>query len=257
MIRFGTFALTLALLLLPACVTSGAPVGHSTASPLPAAATAATSSPVARPTLLPAIRASLASLEPGMDAIAPERKERLGYVRSKAAAGEPARLIFICTHNSRRSQMGQLWAAAAAAYYNVDHVETYSGGLEVTAFNPRAVAAMQRAGFQIAAAEGDNPHRKVTFASDAPPLETFSKKFSDAFNPQQNFAAVMTCSHADASCPLVLGASLRIAIPYEDPKASDGTPEETATYDERSKQIATEMLFLFSRVKADARVSGL
>jgi hypothetical protein len=68
--------------------------------------------------------------------------------------------------------------------------------------------------------------------------------------PQQNFAAVMTCSHADASCPLVMGASVRVAIPYEDPKAADGTPEETALYDARSKQIATEMLFLFSRVGA-------
>ncbi len=249
------FAAALVLAALSGCGSA------SVAGAPPAAPPAAASAPTPPATLLPSLRASLAALAPGMDAIPADRREHLerlaGFVQTKRVAGETARLVFICTHNSRRSQMGQLWAAAAAVYYGVDHVETYSGGLEVTAFNPRAVDALTRAGFQIEAGTGDNPHRKVTFATGAAPIETFSKKFGDPFNPQQSFAAVMTCSHADAACPLVLGASLRVSIPYEDPKASDGTPEETATYDARSKQIATEMLFLFSRVKVDARVSAL
>jgi arsenate reductase len=147
--------------------------------------------------------------------------------------------------------MGQLWTTAAAAYYGIDHVEAFSGGLEVTAFNPRAIAAVERAGFRISNPGGDNPHVKATYASDRAPLEMFSKKYGDPFNPKDDFAAVMTCSHADESCPLVIGASARIPLHYEDPKSSDGTPEETATYDARSKQIATEMLFVFARVKAD------
>jgi protein-tyrosine-phosphatase len=201
------------------------------------------------------VAASLASLEGGLDGIPADRKEMLDriatFIRSKRAVGETARLIFVCTHNSRRSQMGELWAAAAAAYYGIDHVETFSGGLEVTAFNPRAITSMERAGFQVAGQGGDNPHVKVTYASDRPALEMFSKKYSDPFNPQKDFAAIMTCSHADESCPLVLGAAARIPLHYEDPKASDGSPQETATYDERSKQIAREMLFVFSRLKAD------
>jgi protein-tyrosine-phosphatase len=198
-----------------------------------------------------------------MDAIPPDRKEQLdrvaAFVRSRRSTGDTARLVFICTHNSRRSQMGQLWATAAAAYYGVDRVEAFSGGLEVTAFNPRAIAAVERAGFQVTSPEGDNPHVKVVYATDRPPLEAFSKKYGDPFNPKDNFAAVMTCSHADAACPLVLGASARISVQYDDPKSSDGTPEETATYDARSKQIATEMLFVFSRLKQDrgSLVSGL
>jgi protein-tyrosine-phosphatase len=208
---------------------------------------------MAKPTLVPALAASLASLETGMDAIPSDRKDQLdkvaAFVRTKRAAGGTARLVFICTHNSRRSQMGELWAAAAAAYYGIDHVESFSGGLEVTAFNARAIAAVERAGFQVANPGGDNPHVKVTYAVDRPALELFSKKYSDPFNPQQDFAALMTCSHADAACPLVIGASARISIPYDDPKESDGKPEETATYDARSKQIATEMLFVFSRVR--------
>jgi arsenate reductase len=119
--------------------------------------------------------------------------------------------------------MGQTWATAAAAYYGIDHVDAFSGGLEVTAFNPRATAALERAAFQLANPGGDNPHVKVTYATNRRPLEAFSKKYGDPFNPKENFAAVMTCSHADAECPLVLGASVRVAIPYEDPKSSDGT----------------------------------
>jgi protein-tyrosine-phosphatase len=214
--------------------------------------------------LLPAVAASLASYEAAVNAIPADRKEMLDriatYIRTKRAAGETARLTFICTHNSRRSQMGQIWAAAAAGYYGIDRVETFSGGLEVTAFNARAIAAVERAGIRLMNPGGDNPHVKVSYASDRTPLEMFSKKYSDPFNPQKDFAAVMTCSHADESCPLVIGASARVPLHYEDPKASDGTPEETATYDARSRQIATEMLYVFARVKQvapDSRVSRL
>jgi arsenate reductase len=246
-------------LLVGACASTGAPPGAQ------ASMRASASSPApSRAALLPALAATLGSLEAGMDAIPADRKEMLDriatYVRTRRQSGETARLVFICTHNSRRSQMGQLWAAAAAAYYGIDHVETFSGGLEVTAFNPRAVAAVERGGFQVANPGGDNPHVKVTYATDRAPIEMFSKKYEDPFNPRDNYAAVMTCSHADESCPLVLGASARIPVHYEDPKASDGAPEETATYDTRSRQIATEMLYVFSKVKSAAPgnlVSGL
>ena len=187
------------------------------------------------------------------DQIPDERKERLQklalFVRDKVKVGEEVELIFICTHNSRRSHMGQWWARVAADYYEVPNVRTFSGGTEATAFNPRAVAALERACFAIEKiSEGDNPHYRVAYASDAPAQEAFSKKYDDAANPQENFAAIMTCSQADENCPLVPGATLRVAIPYEDPKEADGTPEETTRYDERSKQIATEMLYCFSQI---------
>ncbi len=231
--------------------------GGGASGALPSAPSTQTASPqnVGRATLLPAVGASLRALEAGFDAIPADRKEMLEriatFVRSRRSAGGTARLLFVCTHNSRRSQMGQLWAAAAAAYYGIDRLETFSGGLEITAFNPRAIAAVERVGFQVSSPRGDNPHVLVTYASDRPPLEMFSKKYGDPPNPKEDFAAVMTCSHADEACPLVLGASTRIPVHYEDPKASDGTPEETATYDARSKQVATELLFAFSRVTSD------
>lgn len=174
------------------------------------------------------------------------------YVVEQRNAGTPVRLTFICTHNSRRSHISQLWAAVAAAYHGVPGVETYSGGTEATAFNPRAVAALQRAGFHIESEEpdADNPRYAVTFSPEGPTLTAFSKVYGDPPNPTDGFAAIMTCSQADASCPAVFGADTRLSIPYVDPKVADDTDAEAATYDERVAQIAAEMFYVFERVAA-------
>ncbi len=183
-----------------------------------------------------------------------DRKLELGkiaeFIQLKINAKEPVLLTYICTHNSRRSHFGQLWAATAAAYYGVPGVKTFSGGTEVSAFNERAIAACKRAGFDIAnVSEGPNPIYAVNYASGVEPIKAFSKKYDDAGNPQSNFLAIMTCSQADKACPIVKGAAVRVATPYDDPKAFDGTPQETAKYDERCKQIATETVYVFSKVK--------
>lgn len=189
------------------------------------------------------------------DQIPEERKVVLTtlalYVSTKRSPGEAARLTFICTHNSRRSHMAQLWTQAAAYYYQHKGIETYSGGTEATAFNPRAVKAMQKAGFTIKTLnEGENPLYAVSFAGGVPGIEAFSKKYDDPLNPQQDFAAIMTCSGADNNCPFIPGASLRIPIPYDDPKAFDDTVQEEVKYDERCHQIAREMFFMVSKVKS-------
>lgn len=204
-------------------------------------------------TFFPPLQSYVARRTAEFDQIPSERKEQLGtlaaYVSERVAAGKPVRLTFICTHNSRRSHLSQIWAATAAAHYGVPRVETFSGGTEATAFNPRAVAAVQRAGFRVEKADdGTNPRYGVKFATSVEPMICFSKVYSMAPNPQQEFCAVMTCSQADENCPLVNGCDLRMAIPYVDPKVADGTPEEADRYDERCRQIAREMLYLFSRV---------
>lgn len=185
---------------------------------------------------------------PAMAAIPAERKESLGFIadfiKERKAAGLPADLTFICTHNSRRSHLSQLWAATAAWHVGLDHVRTYSGGTEATAFNPRAVAAVERAGFQVVKPEGKNPVYEVTFAPNAPAARCWSKKYDDTANPSKDFCAVMTCSEADKNCPIVFGALDRISLPYNDPKEADGTPEEAARYDERCLQIAAELWYM-------------
>lgn len=180
----------------------------------------------------------------------PILKELTDFLSQKSNANQTIHLNFICTHNSRRSHIAQVWAQAAAQYYGVNSVQCYSGGTEATAFNPRAVKAMQEAGFDIQVLkDGANPIYKVKFSSDASPLTVFSKKYDDDFNPKKDFVAVMTCSHADENCPLVPGATKRIALTYNDPKDFDGTPQEAAKYSERVHEIGREILFAFAQVK--------
>jgi len=171
------------------------------------------------------------------------------WISGKTRAGKPADVVFICTHNSRRSHLAQVWAQVAAAWRGVDGVTTYSGGTEATAFNPRAVAALTTAGLEIDVVEpGENPVYEVRYTATRPPIRAFSKVYSDPPNPTEGYCAVMTCSEADEACPVVVGADERIAVLYVDPKVSDGTERETATYDERCGQIAREMLYVMSRV---------
>ena len=176
-------------------------------------------------------------------------KQLTGFIQWKLQQKEGIHLIFICTHNSRRSHISQIWAQAAAAYYGIQHVHSYSGGTEATAFNPRAVKAMTDAGFKITATSaGANPVYEVRFASDVEAITVFSKKYDHAVNPKSAFAAIMTCSHADVNCPVVFGMEKRITLPYNDPKDFDGTPAESQKYAERVMEIGTEILFAFSQV---------
>lgn len=188
------------------------------------------------------------------DAIPNDRKTELSkvadYVRERVSKSQPAKLTFICTHNSRRSHLSQIWAQVAAEYYGLVGVETFSGGTEATAFNPRAVAAMQRCGLKIVADNpaATNPHYSVYISDSATPQICFSKAYGDPPNPSQGYCAVMTCSQADDACPLVMGCDLRMPIRYEDPKVADDTEFEAQRYDERSAQICSEMLYLMSLV---------
>lgn len=200
--------------------------------------------------LFPRLKSYADSLTFTFEQIPEERKKDLKqlatYIQSQLDSGKKVKLTFICTHNSRRSHMGQIWAAAAAAYYDIDGIETFSGGTEATAFNPRAVSAMERAGFVIDNPGGDNPRYLVRFSEEGAGLRCFSKKYDDPANPAKDFAAVMTCSQADAECPYIPGASFRIPIAYNDPKEADNTPEEQGRYDERCRQIGREMMYLFA-----------
>lgn len=188
---------------------------------------------------------------PAMAAIPDERKASLdliaAFIREQRDSSRTADLVFICTHNSRRSILSQVWAATAAASFGIEHVRTFSGGTEATAFNPRAIEALRRAGFHVAVPKGENPRCTVAISKERGTEPCWSKRYDDHANPQQGFCAVMTCSDADRNCPIVHGAMDRISLPYRDPKEADGTPEETARYDERCLQIAAEMWYVMQQ----------
>ncbi|MEZ6088833.1 MAG: protein-tyrosine-phosphatase [Pirellulaceae bacterium] len=179
-----------------------------------------------------------------------ELSEVAQYVRDRLARSEVAKVTFICTHNSRRSHLSQVWGQIAAEFYGLSNIETYSGGTEATAFNPRAVAALQRSGLKIVVDDPNarNPRYSVYTSDGSVPQVCFSKVYDAAPNPATEFCAVMTCAEADKACPLVGGCDLRVPIRYEDPKVADGTEQESQRYDERSAQICREMLFMMSRV---------
>lgn len=199
------------------------------------------------------IETQINQLKSSFNMISDERKELLkkfaGYISNKLKESKGVNLTFICTHNSRRSHISQIWAQTAAEYYNIPNIKCYSGGTEATAFNPRAVKAMERAGFKIEKKDDSgNPVYLVYYSDDKVPLECFSKVYSDNYNPQKDYAAIMTCSDADENCPVVFGADARFPIRYNDPKEFDNTEAEEIKYSEKVEEIGREILFAFCSI---------
>ncbi len=188
-----------------------------------------------------------------IEGITPERKKQLdqlvAYLQNKHHRAEETHLIYICTHNSRRSHFGQVWAQLAAEYFGFHRVKTFSGGTEVTRVHPNTIAAFQRAGFEVKlSGTPDNPNVELLYEGQQT-LLCFSKEYHHSGNPQKDFAAIMTCSEAEENCPFIPGAEFRLGTTYADPKAFDGSPEQNNAYDERCAQIATECLYVFSKLK--------
>ena len=154
-------------------------------------------------------------------------------------------IIVVCTHNSRRSQLGEAWINTLSKYFELPEIKAFSGGMETTAFNPRMVNAMKEQGFDIQKIEdGDNP----VYNLDGDDHPMFSKPFDHPMNPQHNYLAIMVCDHADENCPVVHGMKYRVSLSYLDPKAFDDTPEESKAYAEKVKEIGRELYYLMSRV---------
>lgn len=187
------------------------------------------------------------------NAISEERKEILqplmDYIQKKNDENKEILLNFICTHNSRRSHLSQVWAQTMAHYFGIKNVSCYSGGTEKTALFPTVAETLQNAGFDIQKiSETENPIYAIKFSENQHPVMGFSKKWEHKFNPKSMFCAIMTCSQADEGCPFIAGAENRVPITFEDPKLFDNTPQQKEKYEERSRQIASEMKFIFSNV---------
>lgn len=173
------------------------------------------------------------------------------FIQSKVANDQEIRLNFICTHNSRRSHLSQVWAQTIANYFHIRRLFCYSGGTESTALFPMVVETLRNSGFKIETiADGSNPIYGIKYSENEHPIVGFSKKLDNDFNPKSKFAAIMTCDSANEACPIVLGAEKRIPITFKDPKAFDNTPQQSEKYKERSLQIATELVYVFSQINS-------
>lgn len=188
------------------------------------------------------------------ETITDERKEVLqplvDFIQQKVNQQEEIRLNFICTHNSRRSHFAQVWAQTMAHHFGIEKVFCFSGGTEATALFPTVAETLQNTGFKIdKLSKGENPIFSIKYAENEHPVIGFSKRWDNTFNPQNGFAAIMTCSQADQNCPFIAGAEKRIPITFEDPKKFDNTPQQTEKYNERNLQIATELFYVFSKIQ--------
>jgi hypothetical protein len=146
--------------------------------------------------------------------------------------------------------MGSSMGNLAAAYYGMPEIRFRSGGTAPTAFNARTVLALKAIGFEVEptgseAERGEpktaNPVYRVSWGEGLETFE-FSKLYNDKTNPQSDFAALMVCSEADAACPIVKGAAIRISMPYLDPKIYDDGAYEAAKYAERRDDMGRLML---------------
>lgn len=193
--------------------------------------------------------------ELNLKTISEERKAVLQplteFIQSKVSRGQEIRINFICTHNSRRSHLSQVWAQTMATYFNIKNVFCYSGGTEATALFSMVAETLKNSGFQVKTiSENENPVYSIKYSDNKHPIIGFSKKLDDDFNPKSEFAAIMTCDSANEACPFVPGAEKRIPITFEDPKAFDNTSQQAEKYKEKSLQIATELFYVFSLINS-------
>lgn len=203
--------------------------------------------------LFPEIDNLIPNLKP--ETISNERKVILqpfiDFIQSKVSNQQEIRINFICTHNSRRSHLAQVWAQTFAYHFNINNVFCYSGGTEATALFPAVAETLKNSGFQIKTlSEGNNPVYSIKYAQNEYPIIGFSKKLDDDFNPKSKFVAIMTCDSAHEACPVVPGAEKRIPITFKDPKTFDNTPQQAEKYRERSMQIARELFYVFSQINS-------
>ena len=200
----------------------------------------------------PTLEKTIAQLPKLKGTIAHERKALLTkiaeYINQKLQHNEAVKMNFICTENSRRSHLSQLMSAAIIQYFGLP-IQTFSGGTKVSACNPRTVAALQRAGFEIANPGGENPKYSVVLEPNGESLFAYSKLYDAPENPQDNFIAIMVCGHADENCPFIPNAEKRFAVTFDDPKVADDTSREAETYDERLLEIGSQFYYLFEQVK--------
>ncbi len=200
------------------------------------------------------LRHYLEVLTTQFDRIPDDRKTLLStignYISEKHSRGDVVQLVYICTHNSRRSHFGQIWAKLVAGFYELPNIHTYSGGTVASALNTNVISALDQAGVVMRkVSDSDNPVYQFFGSDDTSAGTCFSKRYDHPENPQNAFAAIMTCSEADTNCPHIPGAELRIGLPYEDPGSFDHTSLESQKYANCCLQVALETLYAFSFVK--------
>ena len=118
-----------------------------------------------------------------------------------AAEAARSRVLFLCTHNSARSQM----AEGLLGYVAGNRFEAHSAGTEATHVRPLAIRAMAEIGVDISGQES----------------KTLARYVKEPFDH-----VITVCDNANEACPVFLGAKSRLHGSFRDPSRADGTEEE-------------------------------
>lgn len=172
------------------------------------------------------------------------------YIAQQVTANKKVNLNYICTHNSRRSQLAQVWSSYATNYYKFSDINSFSGGTAATAFYRNTVKTLQEVGFtfQIIEFSHQNPVYAINYKNGINPIVGFSKLYDDEYN-KKPFIAITTCSNAAENCPFITDAIERFHLPFNDPKTFDNTLYQSEKYLEINQQIAGEIHFIFKNIK--------
>ncbi len=111
------------------------------------------------------------------------------------------RVLFVCTHNSARSQMAEAFLNSSYG----DRYEASSAGTEPAAVNPRVIAAMKEVGLDLSRNRSKNV---------------------DDFVGQELDLIVTLCDQAQETCPFFPGGKKRIHQGFQDPGSCAGSEEE-------------------------------
>lgn len=170
-------------------------------------------------------------------------------IANEYSSKEIVNLNFICTHNSRRSQIGQIWSYYAAYYFKLN-INVFSGGTEVTSFNRNTVKTLQKTGFQFQLSDfsHQNPTYQISFDGSYGYILGFSKLYSNPIN-QEPYIAILTCNDAETDCAYIPSATHRFLLPFTDPKFADGTENQEEVYMQINAEIAAEIFLIFKQVK--------
>ena len=134
-----------------------------------------------------------------------------------AAEAERSRVLFLCTHNSARSQM----AEGLVRHLAGDRFEAYSAGTEATHVRPLAVRAMDEIGIDISGQES----------------KTLNRYLGEPFD-----YVITVCDEANEACPFFPGAKNRLHWSFEDPAQATGSEEERLGVFRRTREAIRERI---------------
>jgi arsenate reductase len=182
------------------------------------------------------------------ETISPSRLKVLQSIAQSASQPDFKGFLFVCTHNSRRSQIAQVWAAFLSDLFHLD-LTHFSAGTEATACSTEMLKALKRAGFNVFKDDESPDIYHIGWRGEETQMDVYSKAIQDIRLHDAGLVAIMVCDDAQEQCPVVPHALDRFALTYVDPGTSDDTDVSTSAYDLACRMIGNELLYLFSKVQ--------